>query len=521
MLTRSGHYDEEGQVTGDVSSLPRPPSFAESQFETIIRRQRKRRLFSPMLEQVEQGLVPNGGPNYGHKNHESGKSSQKGKGTPPVNTPPPEKEEDYDHKGALLKFGRHRGNPNRAGPLNSYEFAGWGNMAMLEISAEEREAARQEVEAKEIKASSLLGQFRAAAVAGNAVTGSIFYALPSVFAVGGVWTPVCLVLAALLMIPVLAVIHGLTSGLKGSTAGSYSYLLNVAGRTLALIAGAVTILDAISTGAVSAATAAAYVSAEANGFSMQGLTVIFLVVLSATCLVGLRDSSTLALSMFTLHILTITALLIASAVAWGRTGNAVLQANWQAAFHVAGSAANLGGKTIARSLFDGTVVAFVGLTGFETTVAYSSAVKPDSFAKALRNIWIAVALLEGPIALLTLAILPFESILSANNILALLGASVAGQAMKLIVVIDAAIVLCGGILTGAISCCGVLLAMSDDGTLPHKLAGIIQKTGAPVWCLTAYLVLSIAMCGTSGFSLLTVSSVCEYPKSQVSGIRSI
>jgi amino acid transporter len=416
-------------------------------------------------------------------------------------------DESYGSASGLhLKVGRNRSGPNRAGPLNSYEFAGWGEMSMLEVTPGEMAAARKRVEERVVKPSSLLGQFRATAIAGNAVTGSIFYALPSIFAVAGIWTPVCLVLAALLIIPVLMIMHGLASALKSANAGSYSYLINVSSRMVALIGGSITILDAISTGAVSSATAASYVSEEAPRLSMPIFTVLFLLTLTAICLLGMRDSSTIALSMFTLHTLSIAALIIAGVVSWARTGNAVIRENWSIA---AGGAELLGGKSTARALFDGTVVAFVGLTGFETTVAYAGDLKPGAFFLALRNIWVTVTLLSAPSALLVLATIPFPQILGANNILALLASSTGGRALQLVIVIDAAIVLCGGVLTGAISCTGVLLAMAKDGTLPAKLGWAIKRTGAPLWCLTTYLLLCIAMVGTASFSQITVASICK------------
>lgn len=518
--SKAPHRRDSGDAGNKGNSeqhrLPRPPSFAESQFQTIIRRQKKRRILSAAHESREDdnvgasAFVPraDGGASTGIKLDVFGRPSSSSR----VDADNPIGQLDMDESygsssGLHLKVGRNRSGPNRACPLNSYEFAGWGEMSMLEVTPSEMTAARRRVEERVVKPSSLLGQFRATAIAGNAVTGSIFYALPSIFAVAGIWTPVCLVLAALLIIPVLMIMHGLASALKSANAGSYSYLMNVSSRMVALIGGSITILDAISTGAVSSATAASYVSEEAPRLSMPIFTILFLLILTAICLLGMRDSSAIALSMFTLHTLSIAALIITGVVSWARTGNAVIRENWSIA---AGGAELLGGKSTARALFDGTVVAFVGLTGFETTVAYAGDLKPGAFFLALRNIWVTVTLLSAPSALLVLATIPFPQILGANNILALLASSTGGRALQLVIVIDAAIVLCGGVLTGAISCTGVLLAMAKDGTLPAKLGWAIKRTGAPLWCLTTYLLLCIAMVGTASFSQITVASICEW-----------
>ncbi|PWN22664.1 hypothetical protein BCV69DRAFT_93664 [Microstroma glucosiphilum] len=505
----SGDADKRSIV--EQHRLPRPPSFAESQFQTIIRRQRKRRILSAAhegREDVSGGALPtkgDAGASTGIKPDVFGRPSSSSRVDADNRFEQTDMEDSYGSSSGLhLKVGRNRSGPNRAGPLNSYEFAGWGEMSMLEVTPGEMAAARRRVEDRVVKPSSLLGQFRATAIAGNAVTGSIFYALPSIFAVAGIWTPVCLVLAALLIIPVLVIMHGLASALKSANAGSYSYLINVSSRMIALIGGSITILDAISTGAVSSATAASYVSEEAPRLSMPIFTILFLLILTAICLLGMKDSSTIALSMFTLHTLSIAALIVAGVVSWTRTGNAVIRENWSIA---AGGAELLGGKSTARALFDGTVVAFVGLTGFETTVAYAGDLKPGAFFLALRNIWVTVTLLSAPSALLILATIPFPQILGANNVLALLASSAGGRALQLVIVIDASVVLCGGVLTGAISCTGVLLAMAKDGTLPGKLGWAIKRTGAPLWCLTTYLLLCVAMVATASFSQITVASI--------------
>ncbi|CAO1615285.1 unnamed protein product [Sympodiomycopsis kandeliae] len=503
----AGKFDEreerDTEARGMSKSIARPPSFAESQFHTIIRRQRKRRVVTPLHERLEMGLMHSG--SQDQSRDEGGSVLRDHHGHMQSEAV---READYlDHKGALLKIGRSSSGPNKSQPLNSYPFAGWGSMSMLEVTSTEMEEAKKAVDPTVVNSSAPLGQFLAAGIAGNAVTGSIFYALPSVIAAGGVWAPLCFVLAALSMMPVIAVINGLTSAMKTANAGSYSYFLNVTGRSLALVAAGVTILDAVSAGAVSSATAATYVSAEAPQIPMQGFTVIFAVVLTAICLSGVKDSAYIALSIFSLHNLTMVVLLTAGAVSWARNGSGILKENWYEALHVPGSPANLAGKSIARSIFDGTVVAFVGLTGFEMSVSYASSVKPGAFPKALRNVWVLVALLEAPAALLVTAILPFSKIIEANNILASTAAAIAGRGLRLFIVIDASIVLCGGILSGALSSTGALLTLAKDGTLPPELAWCIKQTGAPALCFLFFLILCIVMCATSGFSQLTVSSV--------------
>ncbi|KAG6833271.1 hypothetical protein H0H87_009446 [Tephrocybe sp. NHM501043] len=67
---------------------------------------------------------------------------------------------------------------------NEFEFAGWGSMTRLNLSEDDRKAG--ETRLQEIRRQSVLGQFTASALAGNAVLGSVFYALPAVVAVSTV-----------------------------------------------------------------------------------------------------------------------------------------------------------------------------------------------------------------------------------------------------------------------------------------------------------------------------------------------
>ena len=58
--------------------------------------------------------------------------------------------------------------------------------------------------------------------------------------------------------------------------------------------------------------------------------------------------------------------------------------------------------------------------------------------------------------LLVYALLPEKDILSGSNVLSLLAERVGGPWLRVIVVIDAMLVLSGGVLTGIFTVCGLL-----------------------------------------------------------------
>jgi hypothetical protein len=72
---------------------------------------------------------------------------------------------------------------------------------------------------------------------------------------------------------------------------------------LALVGAAATLLDAVATSTVSAATASAYLSAEIPSMPISTtlLTVLFLVALGVLALAGIRESASAAAVVFVFH----------------------------------------------------------------------------------------------------------------------------------------------------------------------------------------------------------------------------
>jgi len=105
-----------------------PPSFSEAQFDIILRRQRVR----PNAFALKQTTVPS----------------------------------------RFLNLS------------NDIEFSGWGSFVRVHLNQEDYEVGEKIVRAREDE--KVLGQFTASALAGNAVLGSVFYALPAVVGVASV-----------------------------------------------------------------------------------------------------------------------------------------------------------------------------------------------------------------------------------------------------------------------------------------------------------------------------------------------
>ncbi|PWN41241.1 hypothetical protein IE81DRAFT_324733 [Ceraceosorus guamensis] len=522
-----------------------PPSFAESQFATIIRRQRKRRIFSPTFERLESGDAVVGEEEVAQgeacavqrkgRRLSGGRSRRRGhsaanrsaaahfdgkekhhhrrhsNGTYPV--------EQCADPGACDSF--HVDDALDSGS-SDWEFAGWGSMSMLVFNQTELDSAKHKVLRRPV---AMLGQWRAFALAGNAVTGSAFYSLPAVLAVSGALSPIGMALAALLLWPFRPILVELASALGGSDAGNFTYLTNsTSGATLfPLLAAAFNLLDALATGAVSAATAASYISAETASTTtttthvdMKLISVLLILATSIICLMGIKDSSKVALGMISLHLVTMLILIIAGLISWIRMGNVQLRSNWVDFFH--GDAVSTvsrrtltrrssgSEKSAVRIVFDATCLAFVGLTGVETTPAYVASVKRGSFEKALRNLHISI-LTEPMLALLIVAVMPLSSSIGTPNILASLAQNSTGAWLRYLVLTDACIVLSGGIITGVVALCGTVEALVSSKVLPGFLSWTLPRTATMANAVLLFAALTMCMCATARFDLTVLSGV--------------
>lgn len=142
-------------------------------------------------------------------------------------------------------------------------------------------------------------------------------------------------------------------------------------------------------------------------------------------------------------------LVIASSVHWARNGNEILRMNWY------GDPSRTPGS-IVYAIFFGACLGLLGLTGFECLPMNIELLKPGAYPKVLRNMHIAATALNAPLMLLVFANLSTSDVLSGANVLSLLGEAVASRWLRILIVVDASIVLCGGILTGFLSVASVL-----------------------------------------------------------------
>lgn len=382
---------------------------------------------------------------------------------------------------------------------NTFEFAGWGTLSRIELERDDLTRGEEDVQAA--RRAACLGQFTASAIAGNAVLGSVFYALPAVALVSGVYSPVSLLAASCVMFLWRPIMEELASALPISGA-PYTYLLNVSSKTLALIGAALLLLDFSATAVVSAATAMSYLDGEVTlPFSTVVGSILIILLFALVYLSGVRDSAKMAFTIMMLHVVTMITLFVASAVAWRQRGNAQIRENW-----VRGTE-GLTAAAVARDIFNGICIGVLGLTGFECVPSYVASIKAGKFPQVLRNLHYPAIALNSLAMLLTLAHVPLGTVVGQGNILSVLAETVAGKWLRIWVVVDAVIVLCGGVLTGILSACELFERLARDRFLPHLFTRRLPATGAPAFSIAAFVAFSYVLYASSGASLGIMSKM--------------
>ncbi|KAL5635173.1 hypothetical protein ACGC1H_003014 [Rhizoctonia solani] len=423
-------------IESGIESQP-PPSFAQSEFETIIRRQKV---------DGHHKLVP---------------------------TP--------------SRFPRI---------AKEWEFSGWGKVLYIEIKDEQLEAAHQRMSEPEVQ----MGQFRSSSISGNGVVGSIFYAFPAVAAVASIFSPLSLLIACLILTIYRPILLELGSAIRLNGA-NYVYLLQCSGKMLGSVGAAATLLDAVATSVVSAATAGAYLQGEIAIGSIKEWSIgLFLLIgISLIALVSLRESSAFTLTITIVHMAVMTVLMIGAAVAWARTGMDVLRDNWELR--------PTGGTGIARAIFNGVCIGFLGVTGFECTPAYIQNIKPKSYGPTLRNLLIMALFLNAPLMLFVYALLPSKTILSGANVLSVLAEVAIGRPMRTVVVVDCLLVLSGGVFAGLVTGCRLVESLACERVLPQIFLHHLPITGTAYMPVLMFFILCLVVYASSAFSLATVSTM--------------
>ena len=128
------------------------------------------------------------------------------------------------------------------------------------------------------------------------------------------------------------------------------------------------------------------------------------------------------------------------------------------------------GRGIAAALFFGFSTAMLGVTGFESSANYVEEQEHGVFPKTLRNMWVAVSVLNPLIVLCAIMVLPMSAIGEhEETMLSFMGLTIGGNWLATVITVDAVVVLCGAVLTSYVGVSGLIKRMTLDRIMPQFL----------------------------------------------------
>jgi amino acid transporter len=308
------------------------------------------------------------------------------------------------------------------------------------------------------KSTHKLNELQATAICGNDISSSCLYvsALTIIYAGQYAWISLLIVALVLFM---FKKIYGEVVGAIPLNGGAYNVLLNTSTKRLAAFAASLTILSYMATAVISAAEAMHYLKSLAPYLNVFVATVSVLIIFSCLAIIGIGESSIVAVFIFILHLITLTLLVLSTCWYVFNNGLELFYTNW-----------NLPSPSgsITTGLFFGFAIAMLGISGFESSANFVEEQKDGVFRKTLRNMWLVVSFFNPVLAFLIICVLPIATVGEhQESLLAYLGNTTGGSWLTTLVSVDAVLVLCGAVLTSFVGVSGLLERITLDRILPN------------------------------------------------------
>lgn len=354
-----------------------------------------------------------------------------------------------------------------------------------------------------------LGETAATAICGNDIMSSVLYVSGIAIGISGVYAPLILLAIGLVLLLYKGVYREVVEALPVN-GGAYNALLNGTSKKVAATAGVLTILSYIATAVISGKTAVEYVHTVLP-IPVIPATIAVLGVFALLVISGVKDSAKVAIGIFFLHLLTLTAFIVIGAY---------YLSNHPSQFNVnlITTHSFLENKTLIMLLFLGFSSSLLGVSGFESSANFVEEQQKGVFKKTLRNMLLGVVIFNPIIAFICLNLSSIPDIKSFSDFLLADEAKIIGGAIfQYIVVIDAFLVLCGAVLTGFIGVSGLINRMALDEALPLWFSKMNKKGSFPriitlffIACVSILLITNgqlSSLAGVYAISFLAVMSM--------------
>lgn len=347
-----------------------------------------------------------------------------------------------------------------------------------------------------------LGQFASTAIAGNDILSSCLYVSGIAILFAGVFAPLVFLLIALVLFLYRFVYTEVVEALP-LNGGAYNCLLNATNKPLAAIAGVMTVLSYVATCVISAKTASEYfhVLFAIPVIPVTAGIIIFFAVLT---MLGVKDSSKVARTIFIFHIATLLLFSALGIYAIFHYGLGFLPLN----LHL--TIKNFQRQGAGKLLFFAFAASLLGVSGFESSANFVEEQEQGVFRKTLRNMTVGVLIFNPLLTFIVLQSLHLNTIIGVKDfVLAQSAFALGGIGLRLIVVIDAFFVLSGAVLAGFVGSNGLLYRMTLDHCLPSTvlLPRLRTRNANTNRIILGFAVLCISILALTRGNLLSLAGV--------------
>ncbi|MHC2992816.1 amino acid permease [Pontibacter sp. HJ8] len=317
----------------------------------------------------------------------------------------------------------------------------------------------------------------ATAICGNDITSSCLYvsALAIIYAGQYAWVALLMVGGVLFL---FRSIYGEVVGALPLNGGAYNALLNTTSKSTASLAACLTLLSYMATAVISASEAMHYVHHLWEGLPILYATIALLALFMGLTIMGIGESSIVAIIIFITHLSTLTLLVVIGFTYLFGHGFDTLALNYSQPLQ----------GNIWKALFFGFAAAMLGISGFESSANFVEEQAPGVFPKTLRNMWLAVTIFNPLTAFLAIAILPMAAVAENQTaLLAYMGEVAGGNWLAGLVSVNAAMVLSGAVLTSYVGVTGLVQRMTLDRCLPQFLLKTNNRGSAYLIMISFFL----------------------------------
>jgi len=327
-----------------------------------------------------------------------------------------------------------------------------------------------------------LDELPATAICGNDITSSCLYVSALSIMHAGKMAPVALLMVAAVLF-VFRKIYGEVVGALPLNGGAYNALLNTTSKRVASLAACLTLLSYMATAVISASEAMHYVRSLWHGLPVIGATIGLLALFAVLTVIGIGESSKVAVAIFITHLSSLALLLLVGGFWLLRSGTETLSLNLAAP--VPGS--------LSQALFFGFAAAMLGISGFESSANFVEEQAEGVFPKTLRNMWLAVGFFNPAMALMALALVPIADVPQHQEaLLSHMGRIAGGEWLSVLISVDAALVLSGAVLTSFVGVTGLVRRMTLDRCLPQFLLKTTRR-GTSHRIVAGFFLLSVSV----------------------------